>query len=160
LPVIKAGVSLKEKPFLVTYEDEVKPIRISRQGSKGYLTVRKLMDPEDTGSVSGTVLVAEAVPHQQPITPHAHKDYEESIYVVAGHGRLTIGPSVGDMKTFELRLGACIYIPANYFHVVEVEGQEPMKLVVSYFSTEKRGKSHREIATELTNVPLQGEYGK
>jgi len=35
-----------------------------------------------------------------------------------------------------------------------------MKLVIPYFHTESKGKSHREITTQLTNVPLQGEYGK
>jgi len=151
---------MQKKPFLVTYEDETRPIRIARQGSKGHLAVKKLMDPEDTGSVTGIVLVAEAFPHQQPITPHGHRDYEESMYVLTGHGRLIIGPTADDMKNFTLRPGACAYVPADYYHVVEVDGEKPMKLIISYFSTEKKGKSHREIATELTNVPLQGEYGK
>jgi len=151
---------MREKPFLVTYEDETRPIRIARQGSKGYLMVRKLMDPEDTGSVSGIVLVAEAFPRQQAITPHAHRSYEESMYVVTGRGRLIIGPTVENMKTFPLRPGACIYVPADYHHVIEVDGDEPMRFVVSYFPTEKKGRSHREIATDLTDVPLQGEYGR
>jgi len=151
---------MQKKPLLVTYEDETRPIRIARQGSEGYLTVKKLMDPEDTGSVSGILLVAEALPHQQPITPHGHRDYEESMYVVAGCGRLIIGRTVENMRTFTLRPGACAYVPADYYHIVEVDSEEPMKLVISYFATDKKGKSHREIATELTNVPLQREYGK
>lgn len=157
---VKVGGVVREKPFLVTYEDEAKPIRIARRGSKGHLIVRKLMDPEDTGSVSGIVLVAEALPHQETITPHAHKGYEESMYVLTGYGKLIVGPTVENMKTLPLRPGACAYVPADYYHIVEVEGEESMKLVISYFPTERRGKSHREIATELTNVPLQGEYGR
>jgi len=74
--------------------------------------------------------------------------------------RLLLGPTVENTKTFLLRPDACAYVPADYYHIVEVEGEEPMKLVISYFPTEKRGKSHREIATDLTNVPLRGEYGK
>ena len=62
------------------------------------------------------------------------------------------------LKTFPIRPGACIYIPADYYHIIEGEGEEPMKLVISYFPTDKKGKSHREIATELTNVPLQVKY--
>lgn len=151
---------MEEKPFLVTYEDEAKPIRIARQGSKGYLTIKKLMDPEDTGSMSGIVLVAEAFPYQEPITPHAHRAYEESMYVVGGRGRFIIGPTVENMKTLPLRPGTCAYIPADYYHVVEVDGEEPMKLVISYFPTDKKGRSHRQIATEFTNVPLQREYGE
>jgi len=158
--VVVAGGVMREKPLLVTYEDEIRPTRIARQGSTGYLMVRKLMDPEDTGSVSGIVLVAEALPRQQPITPHTHRGYEESMYVATGRGRLTIGPTVDTMKAFPLRPGACIYVPADYYHVVKVESEEPMKLIISYFPTEKKGKSHREIATELTSVPLQGGYGR
>jgi quercetin dioxygenase-like cupin family protein len=93
---------MQKKPFLVTYEDETRPIRIARQGSEGYLAVKKLMDPEDTGSVSGIVLVAEALPHQQPITPHGHRYCEESMYVVAGRGRLIIGRTVENMRTITI----------------------------------------------------------
>ena len=116
------------------------------------------MNPEDTGSTSEIVLIAEATPNQEPITPHAHREVEESMYVIMGHGRTILDPTVENMKAFPIRPGACIYIPADYYHIIEVEGEEPMKLVVSYFPTEKRGKSHREIATELTNVPLQDKY--
>ncbi len=151
---------MQKKPFLVTYEDKIKPLKLARKGSTGYLTFKKLMDPEDTGSISGVVLVAEASPHQQPITPHAHKEVEESIYVAKGMGRVTIGQSIENMKTFPLRPGACIYVPADYYHIIEVESEEPMKLIISYFPTDKMGRSHREIATELTNIQLQDEYGK
>jgi len=147
-----------QEKALVTYEDQAKPIRIARKGSTGYLTIKKLMDPEDTGSISGIVLIAEAPPNQEPITPHAHRDVEESMYVITGHGKAILGPTVENMKTFPIRPGTCIYIPADYYHIIEGEGEEPMKLVVSYFPTDKKGKSHREIATELTNVPLQDKY--
>ena len=146
------------KTPLVTYEDEAKPLRIARQGSTGSLTIKKLMDPEATGTIAGIVLVAWATPNQEPITPHAHRDVEESMYVITGQGHAILGPTLDDMTTFPLRPGACIYIPADYYHIIEVEGEAPMKLVISYFPTDTRGRSHREIATELTNVPLQDEY--
>lgn len=148
---------MQDKP-LVTYEDQVKSIRIARKGSTGSLSIKKLMDPEDTGSISGIVLIAESTPNQEPITPHAHRDVEESMYVITGHGKAILGSTIENMKTFPIRPGACIYIPADYYHIIEGEGEEQMKLVISYFPTDKRGKSHREIATELTNVPLQDEY--
>ena len=84
---------MQEKP-LVTFEDKAKPIRIASKGSTGYLIIKKLMDPEDTGSISGIVLIAEATPNQEPITPHAHRDVEESMYVITGHGRAILGPTV------------------------------------------------------------------
>ena len=151
---------MHSKPVYVTYEDEVPTLRIARQGSSASLTIKKLMDPEDTGSISGTVLVAEARAHHEPITPHAHQEVEESLYVVTGKGQVTIGQTIDDMQTFPLRPGACIYVPANYFHIITVENEELMKLVISYFPSDKPGRSHREIAVNLTNVPLQEEYGK
>ena len=151
---------MRSKPVYVTYEDEVPALRIARQGSSASLIIKKLMDPEDTGSISGTVLVAEARAHHEPITPHAHQEVEESLYVVTGNGHVTIGPTIDDMQTFPLRPGACIYVPANYFHIITVENEDLMKLVISYFPTDKPGRSHREIAVDLTNVPLQEEYGK
>ncbi len=151
---------MRLKPVYVTYEDEVPALRIARQGSSASLIIKKLMDPEDTGSISGTVLVAEARAHHEPITPHAHHEVEESLYVVTGNGHVTIGPTIDDMQTLPLRPGACIYVPANYFHIITVENEDLMKLVISYFPTDKPGRSHREIAVDLTNVPLQKEYGK
>jgi mannose-6-phosphate isomerase-like protein (cupin superfamily) len=151
---------MRSKPVYVTYEDEVPALRIARQGSSASLIIKKLMDPEDTGSISGTVLVAEARAHHEPITPHAHQEVEESLYVVTGNGHVAIGPTIDDMQTFPLRPGACIYVPANYFHIITVENEDLMKLVISYFPTDKPGRSHREIAVDLTNVPLQKEYGK
>jgi mannose-6-phosphate isomerase-like protein (cupin superfamily) len=151
---------MQSKPVYVTYEDEVPSLRIAREGSSASLTLKKLMDPEDTGSISGTVLVAEARAHHEPITPHAHQEVEESLYVVTGEGRVTLGPTIEDMQTYPLRPGACIYVPANYFHIITVESEKLMKLVISYFPTDKPGRSHREIAVNLTNVPLQEEYGK
>jgi mannose-6-phosphate isomerase-like protein (cupin superfamily) len=151
---------MRSKPVYVTYEDEVPALRIARQGSSASLIIKKLMDPEDTGSISGTVLVAEARAHHEPITPHAHQEVEESLYVVTGNGHVAIGPTIDDMQTLPLRPGACIYVPANYFHIITVENEDLMKLVISYFPTDKPGRSHREIAVDLTNVPLQKEYGK
>lgn len=148
------------KPFFVTYEDEIPSYRIARQGSSASLTLKKLMDPEDTGSICGTVLVAEARAHHEPITPHAHQEVEESLYVVTGEGEVMIGPAIDNMQTFPLRPGACIYVPANYLHIITVTSEKLMKLVISYFPTDKPGRSHREIAVDLTNVPLQEEYGK
>lgn len=151
---------MQSKLVYVTYEDEVPSLRIAREGSSASLTLKKLMDPEDTGSISGTVLVAEARAHHEPITPHAHQEVEESLYVVTGEGRVTLGPTIEDMQTYPLRPGACIYVPANYFHIITVKSEKLMKLVISYFPTDKPGRSHREIAVNLTNVPLQEEYGK
>ncbi len=149
-----------EERLLIRYEEEVEPIRLARQGSEGSLIVKKLMDPEDTGSTAGIVLVGTFFPDHIPITAHSHQGYEESAYVVTGHGRIKLNLEGGRTKTYELRPGACVCIPSGCDHVVEVEGNEPLKMVFSYFSARKKGKSHHEIATNLTDVPFRGKYGE
>ena len=150
-----------ERVFCV-HEDDVRGFRVAREGSRGYLMVRRLIDPEVTGNERAIVLVADVPPRQpESIPPHFHREYEESMYVVAGHGVLRIGASPGTIRTIPVRPGSCFHIPADYYHSVEVEGDEAMKLVISYFCTSgKGGKSHRQIALELTSLPFDGTYGE
>lgn len=147
--------------FFCVHEDDVERFRVAREGSPGYLIVRKLFDPEASGSQQAVVLIADVPPHQpEPIPLHFHREYEEAMYVAAGRGAFHVGPSPDAMRSFSIRPGSCCYIPADHYHGVEVEGDEAMKLVISYFCTSGRGgKSHRQIALELTNLPFQGTYG-
>ena len=145
---------------MCVHEDEVQSVRISREGSHGYLMVRRLMDPAVTGSREAIVLLAEVPAHQaEGITPHYHRQYEETMYVAAGRGKFRVGTSPDAMETMTVRPGSCCYIPADYYHELAVDGDEAMKLVISYFCVSgKGGKSHQQIALELTNVPFQGVY--
>ena len=150
-----------ERVFCV-HEDDVRGFRVAREGSRGYLMVRRLIDPEVTGNERAIVLVADVPPRQpESIPPHFHREYEETMYVVAGRGVFRVGPSPDTMRSIPIRPRSCCYIPAEHYHGVEVEGDEAMKLVISYFCTSgEGGKSHRQIALELTNAPFQGTYGE
>jgi len=151
-----------EERFFCAHEDEVESFPIARQGSQGYLLARRLFDPEETGTQQAIVLIADVPAHQpEGITPHFHREYEETMYVAAGHGVFRVGASPDTMRAIPIRPGSCCYIPAEYTHEVEVQGDEAMKLIISYFCTSGQGgKSHRQIALELTNVPFQGTYGE
>jgi len=152
---------MRENPLFCVNEEEVKAFRIAREGSSGYLMARLLIDPEVSGSYQAIVLVAEVPAHQPTsIPPHFHQEYEETMYVTAGRGTFRIGHSPEKLRSIPIRPGSCLYIPAGYYHAIAVEGDEGLKFVISYFSTAARGKSHRQIALELTSLPFQGEYGK
>jgi mannose-6-phosphate isomerase-like protein (cupin superfamily) len=118
------------------------------------------MDPAVTGSREAIVLLAEVPPHQaEGITPHYHRQYEETMYVAAGRGEFRVGTAADAMESMVVRPGSCCYIPAEYYHELVVDGDEAMRLVISYFCVSgEGGKSHRQIALELTNVPFQGAY--
>ena len=153
---------MEDDRFFCVHEDHVEGFRVAREGSSGYLMARKLLDPEASGSRQAIVLIADVPANQrEPIPPHFHQEYEETMYVAAGRGVFRVGPSPDTMRSIPIRPGSCCYIPAEYYHGVEVEGDEAMKLVISYFCTSGQGgKSHRQIALELTNVPFQGTYGE
>lgn len=152
---------MEDHRFFCVHEEEVESFRVAREGSQGYLVARKLFDPEVSGTRQAIVLIAHVPAHQpELITPHFHREYEETMYVAAGHGLFRVGPSPDAMRSVAIRPGSCCYIPADYCHELQVEGDEGMKLVISYFCTSgEGGKGHRHIALELTNVPFQGTYG-
>jgi len=120
------------------------------------------MDPEVTGTCQAIVLIADVPARQsEGITPHFHRDYEETMYVAAGRGQFRVGPSPDAMRSISVSPGSCCFIPADYYHELKVEGDEAMKLVISYFCVSgEGGKSHRQIALDLTNVPFRGTYGE
>jgi mannose-6-phosphate isomerase-like protein (cupin superfamily) len=162
LVALGKGRGMDQDRRMCVHEDDVKSIRVSRKGSQGYLMVRRLMDPAVTGSQEAIVLLAEVPAHQsEGITPHYHRHYEETMYVAAGRGEFRVGDSLEAMESMAVRPGSCCYIPAEHYHELVVEGDEAMKLVISYFCISgEGGKSHQQIALELTNVPFQGAYGE
>ena len=153
---------MEQDRTLCVHEDDVAGFRVSREGSGGYLMIRRLMGPAVSGSRQAIVLIAD-VPARQPagITPHYHREYEETMYVAAGCGMFRVGPSPDAMHSIGVGPGSCCFIPAEYYHELLVDGDEAMKLVISYFCISgEGGKSHQQIALELTNVPFQGRYGE
>jgi mannose-6-phosphate isomerase-like protein (cupin superfamily) len=153
---------MEQDPVLCIHEDDVESFSVSREGSRGYLMVRRLMDPEVSGSRQAIVLIADVPARQsEGITPHFHREYEETMYVAAGRGQFRVGPCRDAMRSIAVRPGSCCFIPADHYHELKVEGDEAMKLVISYFRTSgEGGKSHRQIALKLTSVPFQGRYGE
>ena len=136
---------MEDDRFFCVHEDDVESFRVARQGSRGYLMARRLIDPEESESRQAIVLIAD-VPANQPegIIPHFHREYEETMYVAAGRGVYRVGASPDSMRSIPICPGSCCYIPADTYHEVKVEGDEAMKLIISHFCTSGRGgKSHR-----------------
>jgi mannose-6-phosphate isomerase-like protein (cupin superfamily) len=153
---------MEEDRFFCVHEDDVEGFRVARQGSSGYVMVSRLLDPEASGSQQAIVIIAEMPPHQtESMPPHFHREYEETMYVAAGRGVFQVGASPNTMRSIPIRPGSCCYVPAEYYHRVEVEGNEALKLICAYFcASGEGGKSHRQISVELTSLPLEGTYGE
>jgi hypothetical protein len=65
------------------------------------------------------------------------------------------------MESMMVRPGSCCYIPAEFYHELVVDGDDAMRLIISYFRVSgEGGKSHQQIALELTDVPFRGTYGE
>jgi len=60
-------------------------------------------------------------------TGHVHDHEEETVYVVAGHGRLVTAEA-----TAELEPGVVVFIPEGTFHATESDGPGPLELVCSF----------------------------
>lgn len=151
-----------EDRFFCVNEVDAESFSITRQGSPAQVEISRLFDPEASGSIQAVVIIAVLPPNQpESMPPHFHREYEETMYVVSGRGTLQVGTSPDDMRSIPVRPGSCCYVPAEYYHRVEVEGDEALKLVCSYFCTSgEGGKSHRQISVELTSLPLEGTYGE
>jgi quercetin dioxygenase-like cupin family protein len=55
---------------------------------------------------------------------HVHTAEEETIYVVAGRGRLVTPDATADLEP-----GVSVFIPVGTFHATESDGPEPLELV-------------------------------
>ena len=153
---------MEEDRFFCVNENDVERFRVARQGSSSYVNLGRLIDPEASRSQQAIVVVVDVPPLQQTLMPpHFHREYEETMYLVEGRGLLHIGTAPDAMRSLPIRPGSCCYVPAGYYHRLEVNGDRAMKLVCSYFAASGgHGKSHREISTELTSLPLEGKYGE
>lgn len=83
--------------------------------------------PENSAARNLTVGVA-VFPAGSTPDGHIHDTQEETIYIVAGRGRLVTPDGIA-----ELEPGVAVFIPAGLHHATESAGPEPLELV-SVFS--------------------------
>lgn len=101
------------KRALVRYEDETDPIPCP------YGEVRRVV----TGGEGGVANV-----HVVRVTRggrHFHAAYDETYYVLEGHGELTMGD-----ETHRLRPGAVVVIPAGVPHALAADEGETLAFVI------------------------------
>jgi quercetin dioxygenase-like cupin family protein len=55
---------------------------------------------------------------------HVHAAEEETIYVIAGRGRLVTPEATADLEP-----GVSVFIPVGTFHATESDGPEPLELI-------------------------------
>ncbi len=142
-----------DKRKLFVNETEISPVRVQRVGSSGYGYIRTLIDPETIGSATAVLGTMTIPPNQtEPMLPHAHFEYDEAEYVVSGEGYALLGPSKDDLHRYELKPGSAFLVPSGYQHCVANTGKLEMKIAFSFHPAWVRGRSYREIATELTDL--------
>lgn len=134
-------------------EADIPAVRVQREGSPAYGFARTLFDPESAGTDNAVLGVFDVPPGQsQPMLPHAHLEYDETEYVVRGQGFLMLGPSREALKRYELKAGSAFFVPAGWPHCVGNTGTDAMKIVFSFYPAGVKGRTYREIGTELTDV--------
>jgi oxalate decarboxylase/phosphoglucose isomerase-like protein (cupin superfamily) len=134
-------------------EEEIPPLRVQREGSSAVAFIRTLFDPETTGTANAVLGTMTIPPGQsEPMVPHAHSEYEESEYVVKGEGYLLLGPSRKELKRYELRPERAFFVPPGWPHCIANTGSGEMKIAFSFYPAWVKGRTYREIATELTDV--------
>lgn len=141
-----------QRKFFVD-EGQISPVRVQREGSSAYGYIRTLFDPETAGSanaVLGTMVIPPGQP--EPMLPHAHFEYDESEYVVSGEGYVLLGPSRDQLQRYELKPGRAFFVPTGYPHCIHNTGKGEMKIAFSFYPAWAKGRTYREIASELTDV--------
>lgn|GEM_PF-1714253 len=144
---------MAEKRRFFVDEASIPALRVQREGSSAYGYIRTLFDPETAGcanAVLGTMVIPPG--QAEPMLPHAHAEYDEAEYVVSGEGYVLLGPSRERLERYELAPGRAFFVPAGYPHCIANTGQEEMKIAFSFYPAWVKGRSYREIATELTDV--------
>lgn len=143
---------MDEQKLLVN-ENEVPAVRVQREGSSAFGFARTLFDPETAGTANA-VLGTFTIPSGQfeQMVPHAHSEYDESEYVVTGEGFLLLGPTHKALKRYELKPGTAFFVPAGYSHCIENTGEGELKVVFSFYPAWVKGRTYREIGTDLTDV--------
>jgi oxalate decarboxylase/phosphoglucose isomerase-like protein (cupin superfamily) len=142
---------------LVINEEDIPSLRVQREGSSAFGFARTLFDPETAGTDNAVLGVFVVPPGQsEPMVPHGHREYDESEYVVSGTGFLLMGPSRDEVKRYDLRPGSAFFVPAGYPHCVGNTGDDDMKIVFSFYPAGVKGRTYREIGSDLTDIKKVG----
>jgi len=80
--------------------------------------------PQDSSRTSMGVSI---FPSGSRPTGHVHEHEEETVYVVAGHGRLVTPEATADLEP-----GVAVHIAPGTFHATESDGPEPLELVCTF----------------------------
>ncbi len=138
---------------LFVREADVNPARVQREGSSACVYIRTLFDPETSGTANAVLGTATVPPGGSgPMVPHAHFEYDESEYVASGEGYALLGPSRDKLVRYELKPGTAFFVPAGYQHCVANTGKEDLKIAFSFHPAWVKGRSYKEISTDLTDL--------
>jgi len=85
-----------------------------------------------------------ALPGESPRAPHQHNNFEECIYVLAGHGT-----TLADSGEYRLKPGDTLLVPAGEKHVTRNTGNQPL-LLLCFFPVADITKGTEESTAGLS----------
>jgi len=113
----------KASPAVI--ERQSQPVRVIADGKGG---ARILLDETTAPSLKEAAMTELVLLPGAVVAEHAHDVSAELLYVLEGHGVMTLGE-----RTFEVKPGMAIYIPAGMKHSLRVDTKiEPMRAIQVY----------------------------
>ena len=94
--------------------------------------IRWVQTTENTGSVYSEVCTCVYAPGGKSKPAHAHPEGEETVYVIAGSGKVKIGDRIYDFEP-----GSVIFFPQGLPHMVWNTGAEDVHFVCFYAPGER-----------------------
>lgn len=64
--------------------------------------------------------------------PHWHTNANELLYCVKGHALMTIFTPEADHETFTVAPGEMVFVPQNYLHHIENNGEEEAQFIIAF----------------------------
>ena len=107
-----------------------------------HTTNRRILGPED--GVGDLLVVHGTLGPGGGADPHYHEHCDQLIFVIAGRCRVRVGGSGVSGVEMDEELGPndTAFLPRSIPHVVDVLGDEPLKLFITYLPALRPGDTH------------------
>jgi len=92
--------------------------------------------------------------------PHKHGDKDQVFYITSGVGKVKLGN-----KSFDVKEGCCVYVPAGLIHQTITTGDEPLGYILfNVFNSPDSKEGHGTFAEHIEKVKMirkqQAESGQ
>ena len=108
--------------------------------------IAELVSGDVLGSQNVTFRIVDIVPvsEQEQRRPHAHLDFEETIFVLGGRGKIWV-----EGESMDVEEGDALLIPAGVTHMILNATEDPLRLAC--FFPVREGVANRTRSEEFVN---------